>query len=482
MADSTTLYDLITESQADKEVTANALFDATSLVMAFARRQSTADYLVWGYYGGRIDGVLVANGTVTLTASSINYIVVHRQTGAVTVSTSGANWCTPQTYARLYKVTCGAVQPSSWLDYRFGRFGVLGHSFGGSVPWGRVELPLVLGDAATTLTTGTGKVVSRPTAPVWWHTIRASLATESSSGIPTFDINDGGVSMLPTKVTIDASERTNTTAATPHLWAADSQHTLDDAEISADCDVAGTGAKGPIIWLIGERGVGDPCFDLTASGLTLEGPNTGTSWSDVITGNGITWTANGAATTSTAQSLNSVSALFASSSTLIGSGQSLESNSSSVFNVGYGGPWCMEIWGRFTSIANTPYLIEIGFSDTNQVIVYQDSGALKLYTANGGAGAVRISGGSISTATWYFAEAAYDGTNTYLWLDGALLGSISTAGLYPSANMLCSLGRNAFSGASAANFSGHVQRFRWTRGLARRTSAYTRPVKPWAAY
>jgi hypothetical protein len=68
------------------------------------------------------------------------------------------------------------------------------------------------------------------------------LTTASSSGNPTVDINEGGTSILGTKLTIDGNEKTSTTAAT----AATITDTAiaDDAEITIDIDAAGTGATG----------------------------------------------------------------------------------------------------------------------------------------------------------------------------------------------------------------------------------------------
>jgi hypothetical protein len=81
--------------------------------------------------------------------------------------------------------------------------------------------------------------------------VRANLNTASSSGIPTVDINEAGVSILSTKLTIDANEKTSTTAATAAVISDTSL--ADDAEITFDIDVAGTGAKGLKVWLIGSR-------------------------------------------------------------------------------------------------------------------------------------------------------------------------------------------------------------------------------------
>lgn len=112
-------------------------------------------------------------------------------------------------------------------------------------------LMIALGDEATAITTGTAKVTFRMPWALTVTAVRASLTAASSSGIPTFDINEGGVSILSTKLTIDASELTSTTAATPAVI---SDTTLaDDAEITIDIDTAGTGAKGAKVYIIGTR-------------------------------------------------------------------------------------------------------------------------------------------------------------------------------------------------------------------------------------
>lgn len=78
MSNSTPTYDALVQSQSGKEITANAFFDAASPATAFGRRASACSGLTWGYYGGTImvDGVLtqIANGTLTLTASTTNYV------------------------------------------------------------------------------------------------------------------------------------------------------------------------------------------------------------------------------------------------------------------------------------------------------------------------------------------------------------------------------------------------------------------------
>ena len=104
---------------------------------------------------------------------------------------------------------------------------------------------------STTLTTGTAKRTFRMPFAFTVTGVRASLSTASSSGTPTVDINDGGTTILSTKLTIDASELTSTTAATAAVIS--DTALADDAEITIDIDVAGTGAKGLKVYLYGYR-------------------------------------------------------------------------------------------------------------------------------------------------------------------------------------------------------------------------------------
>jgi len=120
MANSTTNLDLILTSQASKEVTANALFDAASPASVFGRRASTCIGLTWGYYGGvaNIAGTptAVANGTLNLTASATNYIQFNTATGVISANTSGFT----AGYLQLYIVVCGTSGVTSWTDMRIG--------------------------------------------------------------------------------------------------------------------------------------------------------------------------------------------------------------------------------------------------------------------------------------------------------------------------------------------------------------------------
>lgn len=125
MANSTTNIDNIVQAQASKEVTANAFFDAASQAATYGRRQSTSSGLTWGFFGGNVicsDGseAQIANGTVTLTASTTNYVVALKSTGAVSTSTATTNWDNRRDYWRLYSIVTDATSETSYTDERRG--------------------------------------------------------------------------------------------------------------------------------------------------------------------------------------------------------------------------------------------------------------------------------------------------------------------------------------------------------------------------
>lgn len=119
MADSTTNIDTISDSQATKEVTANAFFNAASIASAFGRRASTSSGLTIGFYGTPrwyIDGVAVsrANAAFALTGSSTRYVSINR---AFSSFAEDASAFAPANLAILKAVTTGSAI-SSYEDHR----------------------------------------------------------------------------------------------------------------------------------------------------------------------------------------------------------------------------------------------------------------------------------------------------------------------------------------------------------------------------
>lgn len=106
----------------------------------------------------------------------------------------------------------------------------------------------VFGDTQT-LSTGNGKfafVIPEDLDESSLIDAQAYVTTVSSSGAPTVQIRNGTTTndMLSTRITIDASEKTSYTAATPSEIDPDESEVSVGDEINIDVDVAGTGAKG----------------------------------------------------------------------------------------------------------------------------------------------------------------------------------------------------------------------------------------------
>lgn len=108
-------------------------------------------------------------------------------------------------------------------------------------------------DETTALTTGTAKVTFRMPYAFTLSEVRASVTTAPTGAALTVDINESGTTILSTKITIDISEKTSETAATPPVIS--DTALADDAEITIDIDqigstIAGAGLK---VYLIGVR-------------------------------------------------------------------------------------------------------------------------------------------------------------------------------------------------------------------------------------
>lgn len=115
-------------AQDSPEIPVNQNFKALEHVAVYGMDANSTTGLTWGYLGGRWAGFAVTAGTVTLTASSTNYVVVNRSTGAVSVSTASTNWSNTAAYARVYKLTTGASTVTAVEDHRSGTGGVHGIS------------------------------------------------------------------------------------------------------------------------------------------------------------------------------------------------------------------------------------------------------------------------------------------------------------------------------------------------------------------
>jgi hypothetical protein len=106
-------------------------------------------------------------------------------------------------------------------------------------------------DETTSLEVGTAVATFRMPYGFVLTEVRASVTTAPTGANLQVDINEGGISILSTVISIDAGEKTSVTAVTPPVIS--DANLADDAEITVDIDqigstIAGTGLK---IYLIG---------------------------------------------------------------------------------------------------------------------------------------------------------------------------------------------------------------------------------------
>lgn len=202
MANSTSNIDLIAQAQASKEVTANAALDAASPSMTYGRRQSTCSGLTWGYYGGNVTlsgGTMaqIANGTLTLAASTTNYIVALKSTGAVSVSAVVTNWNNATDYWRLYSVATGAATATSYTDSRE----LAKYTGGGSSGAGTVTSASVVAangfDGTVTNPTTTPAITLTTTASGVLKGASGALVAATNADLPTMTATVGGAVPTP---------------------------------------------------------------------------------------------------------------------------------------------------------------------------------------------------------------------------------------------------------------------------------------------
>lgn len=112
---------------------------------------------------------------------------------------------------------------------------------------------LPIGDETTSITAGTNKYTFRMPYAFNLSKIKASLTTAQTSGsIFTIDIKQSGTSIFSTLLTIDNTEKTSKTAATPAVLS--TSYLTDDSEIVIDVTQVGDGtATGLKIYLIGQQ-------------------------------------------------------------------------------------------------------------------------------------------------------------------------------------------------------------------------------------
>lgn len=142
-------------------------------------------------------------------------------------------------------ITQGFVVSSKWTDNDDNTYVCTDNTEGAAV-WELVSSKLsdlvlaVTGDDVA-LTTGNGKLTFRMPYAMTLTSVRANVKT-ASSGVIIVDINQNGSSILSTKLSIDANEKTSITAETPAVIS--TIDLIDDAEITIDIDQIGISTAG----------------------------------------------------------------------------------------------------------------------------------------------------------------------------------------------------------------------------------------------
>lgn len=114
----------IASNQASAEVPINENFALLSFLAVYGKRVEASSGLTWAYEGGRWGGFAVTAATLTLAASSTNYIVVAKATGVISTSTATTNWNDATNYVRVYLVTTSATVVTATEDHRAGTGGL----------------------------------------------------------------------------------------------------------------------------------------------------------------------------------------------------------------------------------------------------------------------------------------------------------------------------------------------------------------------
>lgn len=184
--------------QAHPDVVVNANFKVLQHMAVYANNPDTTELLTWGYLGGRWGGFAVAAGTLTLTASATNYIVVARATGVISVSAAATNWDNADDYARVYLVTTGASGVTAVEDHRAGDGGIFPAGAVSAGGGASTAIPQNSQSAAYTLVLDdAGKHLLHPsadtTARTWTIPANASVAFPVGTVVTFINQNAAGV-------------------------------------------------------------------------------------------------------------------------------------------------------------------------------------------------------------------------------------------------------------------------------------------------
>jgi hypothetical protein len=198
------------------------------------------------------DAELAALAGLTSAADKLPYFT-GSGTAAVTTMTSFARTLLDDTDAATMRATLGTGTGSGDLLASNNLSDVANAATAGANIRPVESIIIAVGDETTAITAGATKVTFRmPYAFTVTEVLGDLVAAQASGSIFTVDINEAGVSILSTKLTIDNTETDSDTAATPAVISDSSL--ARRAVMTIDVDQIGNGsAAGLKVTLVGHR-------------------------------------------------------------------------------------------------------------------------------------------------------------------------------------------------------------------------------------
>lgn len=236
-------------------------FDGTAAITVppfYEINTQTADYTA--VIGDRGKLIRMNKATaVTLTIppnSSVAYtvgdVIVVQQMGVGATTIAPGSGVTLNRAAQTTLVLAGQLATVALVKTATDTWDVLG-KLTSTTP---IVVSIIVDAPDTALTVADGKAIFRVPSTLTGKKltgVAAHVCTVSSSGAPAIQVRSitGGYDMLSTGLTIDASEKDSSTAATAAVIDTASSHDVVTTadEIAIDCDTAGTGTKGLIVEL-----------------------------------------------------------------------------------------------------------------------------------------------------------------------------------------------------------------------------------------
>lgn len=136
------------------------------------------------------------------------------------------------------------------------------------------------------------------------------------------------------------------------------------------------------------------------------------------------------------------------------------------------GAWTIDCWVRCTELSEEP-IYEQYVDNNNRTLCYLTSTNLVYKIFDGGVNTATIDAAhGMSTGTWYHIALVNDTTNIKAYVAGTSIGSVASATVPDYASVLY-IGVDHYNAAIIAYFSGHIDEYRVSKGVARWTANFT---------